>query len=330
MATVDPRSQLQQAMETADARFQHQADTLLPGPHLTGTTEVRGVERRTAEVREPADRLLLAAEDRSDPRDPHYTQLQQSADTETPPIITGRAQDPTTRNAAPTERHIFEQGTRGAPSYPREASNLSSLAEENPRQPYALLENTMLVQPIASEVPDEATQRHLMTTADIIGISEQRRDPYMSLASAQTITNAARSEEPPPLSEVFGERRGRENLPGLLPASGTGATADFRELRADLEADQPPSTSSSQRLFDNISEQHLDLMRQSIEPENLQRMAAEGYTDIPAMARVRAESAATRLAARETGQLPYDLRTLLPAQSSSTEEEREKDRKGKS
>jgi hypothetical protein len=324
MATVDSRSQLQQAMETADARFQHQADTLLPGPHLTGTTEVRGVERRTAEVREPADRLLLAAEERSDPRDPHYTQLQQSADTETPPIITGRAQDPTTRNAAPTERHIYEQGTRGAPSYPREASNLSSLAGDDPHQPYTLLENTMLVQPISSEVPDEATQRHLMTTANIVGISEQRRDPYMALASAQTLTNAARSEEPPSPREVFGERQGRVNLPGLLPASGTGATGDFREFRSDIEEEAEPSTTASERLRENIAQQHTGLMRMGIEQENLDRMASEGLSGefIHDAALMEAQSAATRLPAMMTGQLPYDLRPLLPDSSSSTEEKR--------
>jgi hypothetical protein len=314
MADVDPRSEVRFAMETADARYRHQAASATAGPHLFGSAEVRGVDRRSAEVREPADRLVLSAEPRVGPRDPHYTQLRQSAGAAAAPLVVGRFQDPTSRNAAPRERHIYEQGARGAPSYPREASHMSGMAAADPRSPFAALESAMLARPFAASVPDEATQRHLMTTASIIGIAEQRRDPFMGMASAQTIVHGARADEPPSPSEVFGERRGRVNRPGLLPASGTGAVAAFREFRSDLEADAPPSTPSSVRLRENIEEQHSGLMRMGIDQENLDRMAARGDSEesIRQAALLRARSAATRQAAMMTGQVRYGLRSLLP------------------
>ncbi|MFP5287373.1 MAG: hypothetical protein ACLGI9_16675, partial [Thermoanaerobaculia bacterium] len=284
------------------------------GPHLFGSAEVRGVDRRSAEVREPADRLVLSAEPRVGPRDPHYTQLRQSASAAAPPLVVGRFQDPTSANAAPLERHIYEQGARGAPSYPREASHMSGMAAADPRSPFAALESAMLARPFASAVPDEATQRHLMTAANIIGIAEQRRDPFMGLASAQTIARGARADEPSSPAEVFGQRRGRVNLPGLLPASGTGAVAAFREFRSDLQADAPPSTPSSVRLSGNIEEQHSSLMRMGIDQGNLDRMAARGDSEesIRQAALLRARSAATRQAAMMTGQVRYGLRSLLP------------------
>jgi hypothetical protein len=317
MEDLDPEAEVRRAMETADSRYRHQASTAFAGPHLFGTTEVRGVERRSAEVREPVDRLLLSAEPRLGPRDPHYTQLRQSADPTSDPFIVGRFQDPTSRNAAPNERHIYEQGTRGAPSYPREASHLSSLDN-----PFAALESAMLVEPM-EEVTDEASQRHVMTTANILGIAEQRRDPFMALSSAQTIVRAARTDDPPTPSEVFGRRQGRQNLPGLLSASGTGAVAAFRGFRSDLESEAPPSTTSSERLHENISEQHIDLMRMSMDQGSLDRMAEEGLSPefIRDAAVMRGRSGATRQAARMTGQLRYNLRSLLPPPSEGMDED---------
>jgi hypothetical protein len=173
------------------------------------------------------------------------------------------------------------------------------------------LGKTMMVEPL--DVSPEY-HRPLMTTANIIGIAEQRRDPYMGLSSAQTIDHASDPESGLSPADVFGKERKKSkgNDPGMLPASGTGAKEEFSEMRADLEQGHDPSTPAGQRISGNIAKQHLALMRKGFNSEQAQKLLQRGYdrSFVQEAMLARMRSSATRTAAKMTGQLPYNLRSL--------------------
>jgi hypothetical protein len=314
-ASLDPLAELRRASETSRARFDFQAQGAAALPaHLTQRVDVRGTERSMAEVTSPHDRLLLAAQER-DPTG-HYAQLQQRPSESAPPIVAGRLQDPPDDNR-PRERFIYAQGGRGAPSYPSEAGHLGSMigAGSSSSQVFGQVARAMTGEPLGTT--DEREQRHLMTTANIVGIAEQRRDPFMGLTSAQTIVDASTPGSTLTPAEVFGRRSagrgGRStNLPGILPASGTGATGEFRAFQQDLGAGRMPASDSGRRLFENISAQHARLGEQGIDEAAMGRLHAEGMDRefILQSQAARARSAATREAAYMTGQLRYRLRSL--------------------
>lgn len=312
LAGLDPREEIERTMHTADARFRQQVEShpSVGRRNLHGRAVVNRTTRRSAEIREPTDRAVLAGEPRSD--DVHYVRLSQSPAPNAPPLVAGRLQDPRNANL-PNERHIFEERTRGAPSYPREAAHMEAMARSSGRPHHEIFEDTvraMEVSPLATSDPDE--QRHLVTTANIVGIAEQRRDPFMGFASAQALVHAASPESMATPRGVFGQRQGRVNLPGSLPASGTGATAQFRAFRADVEAGRAPTSEASHRIRRNIWEQHSAMMRSGFDPERAAQLAEEGQSRdfVSDAMTARMRSAASRRAARATGQMPYNLRSL--------------------
>jgi hypothetical protein len=312
LAGLDPRSEIERTMHTADARFRQQVAShpSEEREHLHGEAVVNRTTRRSAEIRDPTDRAVLAGEPRSG--GVHYVRLSQAPAPSAPPLVAGRLQDPRNANL-PNERHIYEERTRGAPSYPREAAHMEAMARSSGRSHHEVFEDTvraMEVSPLATSDPVE--QRHLVTTANIVGIAEQRRDPFMGFASAQTLAHAASPGSTATPRGVFGQRQGRVNLPGSLPASGTGATAQFRGFRADVEAGRDPTSEASRRLRRNIWEQHSAMMRSGFDPERAAQLAEEGESRdfiSDAMA-ARMRRTATHRAARATGQMPYNLRSL--------------------
>jgi hypothetical protein len=316
-ASLDPLAELQHASATSRARFDFQSlgAAAMP-PNLAQTAEVRGRQRTMAEVTSPSDRLLLAAQERTPSG--HYVQIQQRPALSSAPIVTGRLQDPQSAHL-PRERYIYEQGAWGPPSYPREASHFNAMVSSGSMtspQVFGQIQNAMMAAPLATG--SESEQRHLMTTANILGIAEQRRDPYMALTSAQTIADAATPGSALTPTSVFGQQgpargRGRRpNLPGRLPASGTGATADFRAFHADVAGGIQPASDSGQRLFTNVQDTHLRLGEQGFDEAAVNRLHREGMSRefIMEGQQARMRSAATREAAMMTGQLRYRLRSL--------------------
>jgi hypothetical protein len=304
MADIDVHAELTRAMHTADARFARQAQQPME-PHLSGTTEVRGRERRTAIVTSSSDRLLLAAE----PRSEHSRYVQLQRDTGAGPVPVGRSQDP--QHLPDSERHLYAMGSRGAPSYPAEARQLSQMAP-SPHAQFQRLQDEMLVEGPMAASPQAS---HLATTANIIGIAEQRRDPYMAFASAQSIQRAATEGSGDTPESVFGRRSGNVNLSGTLPASGTGAVGVFRAVRESLEQGTAPPPRAA-RVIENMADVQQSLMVQGFDQTQAQHLAEEGMSRefIADAMTARMRSAASRIAARMTGQSTYNLRSLTQAQ----------------
>ncbi|RDU94725.1 hypothetical protein [Trinickia dinghuensis] len=302
MATLDMREELARTMHTADTRFAHQISSETQ-PHLQGETEVRNKKRRVAEIQTPQDRLQLAAEPRSN--ESNYVQLRRRIGNES--VTVGRSQNPS--HLPDHERHLYSAGSRGAPSYPAEARHLSQMADSD-REAFALVQSEMMLEPVT--VP-QAHAVHLATTANIVGIAEQRRDPYMALASAQSIAHGAMEGSEDTLPSVFGQRnpKGSGNLPGSMPATGTGAVASFRGVRGALE-DGTDTSPASTSVLSHMESTHRDLMASGFDAEQARVLAADGWShsDIIESQAARMRSAATRDAARMTGQMPYRLRSL--------------------
>jgi hypothetical protein len=329
MASVDPLAELQRASQTSHARYEAQSARLggdRPS-HLDQRVQVGRVERRMAEITSPSDRLALSAEERTPTG--HYVQVQQRPTPSAAPVVSGRLQDPVSAHL-PRERHIYEHRARGAPSYPREAghfnSTISSGSMSSP-EVFGQIRDAMMVEPLAAS-SSEAEQRHVLTTANIVGVAESRRDDFMGLTSAQTIAQAAEPESALTPTEVFGRHqpaRGStrsSNLPGLLPASGTGATAQFRDFHSDITAGRTPTSAHGSRLFENISQQHSAMMESGYSQESVDRLRDDGMSEefIAESQMTRMRSAATREPAMMTGQLPYRLRTLRgPRRASSSD-----------
>lgn len=313
MDELDPMAEMQHAMHMSDSRYAKQSEMLEEMPeHLKQTTTINRKQRRLATIQSPSDRMALSSEPKPQSQ-LHYVATQQSPGKGQPPIKVGRVQDPRNKNASERERHIFEQGTRGAPSYPKEATNLNKIGtSQNFTHPqlFGQINKAMSVDPI--DVTGEKEQRHLMTTANIVGIAESRRDPFMGFSSTQTFDFAEQEDSKLTPDEVFGKRSGKKNLPGVLPASGTGAVGMFRSFRSDVEKGQQPTDEHGKRLYKNIRRQHLALMRQGYHPATVKRLLAEGMSpaDIRIAMRARMRSAATRRAAYNSGQLRYRLRNL--------------------
>jgi hypothetical protein len=164
-------------------------------------------------------------------------------------------------------------------------------------------------QPSVVTNPDQL--KHMNTTGNIVGIAEQRRHPFMGFSSAQTLNYAEKTPDLD-LDEVFGHKDGKKNAPGLLTASGTGATKQFRTFADDLEKDQDQSTVEGERLLENLKVQHVELMKLGLNEDHIQQLEKEGVPeeDIIEGQIARGRSAATRKAAKAVGQLPYNLRDL--------------------
>jgi len=303
LTQLDMRQELAHAMRTADARYAHQAQTPM-ADHLQGTAQVHSKTRRTAPVRASIDRLQLSAMHRS-PAD-NYVQLERDIGAGMVPV--GRFQNPP--NLPQSERLIYASGVRGAPSYPAAAGNLSSMALTQ-QDAFIIMRSEMLVQPVAGATQRQAVD--LATTGNILGIAEQRRDPHMALASAQSIEHGTLVGSTDTVSSVFGTRNPRGyNNPGTMPASGTGAVSTFRSVRATLTSGAVASP-ASERVLMNMENVHADLMASGYDGQQAQRMAADGSSSPSSISEAmtaRMRSAATRNAAKMMGQLTYNLRPL--------------------
>lgn len=302
LARLDMRQELARTMHTADARYAHQAQTPM-ADHMQGTAEVRGTTRRTAQVHTPNDRLVLSAMNPS----PAENYMRLERDTGAGMVPVGRFQNPP--HLPPSERHIYASGGRSAPSYPAEARNLSSMAPAQ-QDAFINMRSEMLVQPVAGATPTQAV--HLAALGNILGIAEQRRDPYMALASAQSIERGTLAGSTDTVSSVLGSRNPRGgNNPGTMPASGTGAVSTFRGVRATLTSGAVASP-ASERVLMNMEDVHADLMASGYDGQQAQRMAADGLSPdfISESMAARMRSAATRQAAMMMGQLTYNLRPL--------------------
>lgn len=302
LAQLNMRHELARTMHTADARYAHQAQTPM-AEHMHGTAEVRGTARRTAQVHTPTDRLQLSAMNRS-PAD-NYMQLERNTGAGMVPV--GRFQNPP--HLPQSERHIYASGGRGAPSYPAEANHLSSTAPTQ-RGAFENMRSEMLVQPAAGATPTQAA--HLAAFGNILGIAEQRRDPFMAMASAQSIEHGTLAGSTDTVSSVLGSRNPRGgNNPGTMPASGTGAVATFRGVRATLTSGAAASP-ASERVLANMEDVHTDLMASGYDGQQAQRMADAGLDPrfIAESMATRMRSAATRDPARMMGQLTHNLRPL--------------------
>ncbi|MCU0286336.1 MAG: hypothetical protein MUF15_08035 [Acidobacteria bacterium] len=322
MESIDPIEALNRAMSTATARYAQQSQQEELPDHLKGNAIVNKKERREAEIKSPRDRILLSGENKGEDEDLHYVQLTQRPSPAEEPIVVGRLQDPTNKNAPLTERHIFERGTRGAPTYPKEAQNLSAIKTEHDMSDAEVFQqvgNALMVQPLDPNLSEKEMQ-HVITPANIIGISEQRREPGMGFLSAQTIDFASHPKAKKKPQDVFGKKDGKINRPGLLPASGTGATQNFKDFRAALEKGEKPTSPEAKKIYKNMKEQHKFQMGRGFSQKTMKRLHEEELPreQIHKAAVMHMQSAATRKAARMINQLPYDLRSLQ-----ETEEEPE-------
>ena len=282
--------------------------------HLHQQTEVNGKPRREAEIKSPVDRLILAGEPKVQ-RDNNYTQTKQVTQAGNPPLPTGRIQDPGTKNAASDERHTFQLGKQGAPTYPAKGNELAQLQKTHGlsnQQAHQLVKTAMLVKPLPNGL-QEGEQRGLATTANVIGISEARRDPYMAFTSAQRVDHSSDGRHTESPVSTFGKRNGRTSEAGTLSASGKGAKRDFAQFADQISNGQiPPEGTSARRIYDNVSRPQATLMKEGISEAAIARQLREGVPekDIVDGQLARGRSAASREAAQMTGQLPYNLRPL--------------------
>jgi hypothetical protein len=300
--------------ETSQARFKQQSSKRSDSPHLNGEVQVNKKPRREAEIQSPGDRLALAGEPKIQ-GDNHYTQLTQKTQANAPPLTIGRIQDPVNKNAAGDERHTFQIGSGTAPSYPEKGKKMEQMNRQHGldnAQGHQVLKDAMLAKPLPNGLT-EGQQRDVATAANIVGISEQRRSPFMAHTSAQRIDHASdpnRTESP---ESVFGKKSGGINQPGTLPASGKGAKQDFKDFEKDIAQGQiPPEGTPARPIYDNVRQQQADLMNGGFSPKAVERLQKEGASRefIVASQMARMTSAASRDAAQMTGQLPYNLRSL--------------------
>ncbi|MFY0565817.1 hypothetical protein ACN28E_18495 [Archangium lansingense] len=228
MREVDMPAELQRTRHTSIARFEQQRLSSAE-PHLLQSTHVNKKPRREAQVKTSSDRLSLAAESKVQ-GDNHYTQLTQALQEGQQPSIVGRFQDPTQKKAAIDERFIYQRGKSTPPSYPEKARDLERMKTNHDltdAQVAKEVKNAMRVSPLQYGTKEQ--QGSVATIANLIGISEQRRDPYMAFTSAQRIDYASAPQHSESPTTLFGKKKGKTNLAGTLPASGTGAKASIQE-----------------------------------------------------------------------------------------------------
>lgn len=264
-----------------------------------------------------------------EPRSEHgYVQLSQRFGDKM--VTTGRSQDPFTKRAPERERHQYQMGMRSPPSYGEDADYFEPLGATV----FEDIERTMLVDPTemstvpppppppppskrsrrASSSPTDAEamehyQKRKATLANIIGISETRRDPAMGLFSAQAIHEATREGSTATPRSVFGHveervvkprrrkakkpkkkgelermessrRRKKKRVrkvshPGTLVASGAGATAQFRALRSKImagEAVPKKHEEGFRRIRDSALKTSRRLAESGFDPKDVRRL----------------------------------------------------------
>lgn len=198
-------------------------------PHLYGRREINGQMRREAEVRDAQDRAALAQRNRAEGTE--YTSLLRPTAAAARPV--GRFQAPHFRSLPRTEAHVYSAGG-GMPSYPQEAAAMRAMAARMGISESEAMQ--MLLQVNQGEIPaglSEVEIDSLHQLNNLLFTAEASREPGMAAASGAAVSAAAHSPEAT-ARELLGERRGRRNSRGLIPATSTGATASFRAAQTGL------------------------------------------------------------------------------------------------
>jgi len=319
-ALGDMRENLANAAQTANARVQaaqSEGGSLLTVP-ITGAD---GKVRKQTTISEPHHWMLLSQAPRDAPTVPgkrgaFYSQIVQPIGPNQAPEVTGRVQDPQTRRAPDDERYSYTANERKPPSYPTDAAHLKAIGKTHDMSSSDLFNEVLDIASGKSPSKDFTQQERAQLASPMMinNVSEQRRSPAMALFSAQTLDLASRPGSGLTPDQVYGTRRGRKNLPGKAPATGTGAKKVWKQgVEPALGDPTRVLTPEQQTVMDNAMATHKAMMEEHYDPATEERLRSEGFGEefINTSQRVHMTSFALRRASTATGQLQYNLRTRV-------------------
>ncbi len=204
-------------------------------PHLNQQRMDGEDERRHAQLQQPRDKAALVKQAQDQGRSHKYMTISNRSPSGSTQDL-GRIQSSVPW--APREQHFYNTEGSFTP-YPAEASHLQSMTggETSTQDVWQALDSANRGEELPEEFTDQS--QSLQSVPTIFNISEAQRSPLMSATSNMVISNQAQTTgTPQSFPQAFGRatKMGGKNinLPGTIPATGSGAVHQFGAVESSL------------------------------------------------------------------------------------------------